>query len=125
MKRLGRVVTQMAGSFDPANSATYQIDDNEFHLAFFTACGNTLPREAYELFLPRIRALLTNLSSPEPYLLEQSFLEHREILNSLSQGQVDPAVEMLTEHIARTEAFHPRQLAVLGDAAPGKGRSAR
>lgn len=113
MANLAAVVEQMDRSFDPTNSARYQIDDNDFHLAFFTNCGNTLLQEAYELFLPRIRALRTNLSSPEPYLLERSFREHRDMLNLLKRGKIEALVEMLCAHVARTQEFHTKRLAEL------------
>lgn len=110
---LEEVVDQMARSFNLSDPARYQIDDNEFHLAFFLNCGNSLLREAYELFLPRIRALRTYLSSPEPFLLEQSHLEHREMLNRLVDQDIEAMVDILTGHIARTEEFHTRRLADL------------
>jgi DNA-binding GntR family transcriptional regulator len=123
--KLERVVGQMVNSFNPDNSAPYQVDDNEFHLTFVLSCGNTLLREAYELFLPRIRALRTNLSSPEPYLLKQSYLEHQEMLEAIRQDKVDAAAAVLTEHIARTEEFHTRRLASLDDAAVTQRTEAR
>lgn len=119
---LDAVVAQMTESFDLARSAAYQVDDNSFHLAFFLACGNTLLLEAYQLFLPRIRALRTSLSSPEPYLLERSYHEHREMMLLLEKGDVDGVARILGEHIARTEEFHTRRLAdMAATAGPAPG----
>lgn len=112
------IVTDMTLSFGKPSPARYQIDDNAFHLSFFEHCSNSLLREAYELFLPRIRALRTNLSTPDPYLLERSYREHGEMVRLLKQGNVVAVADILAVHIARTQEFHTKRLMELELQAP-------
>jgi DNA-binding GntR family transcriptional regulator len=110
IEALDGVVGDMTTSFGKSNPARYQIDDNAFHMAFFDHCSNSLLREAYELFLPRIRALRTNLSTHDPYLLERSYREHGDMVRLLREDKVDAVAEMLGAHIARTREFHTKRL---------------
>ncbi len=114
---LETVVATMDACYDQADPAPYQVADNAFHMAFLANCGNGLVLEAYEQFLPRIRALRTHLSTPEPYLLERSLVEHRRIAALVAKGRVEDAAAVLGKHIARTEEFHTKGLGKLERAA--------
>jgi DNA-binding GntR family transcriptional regulator len=112
---LSSIVDRMVEIYNVERPAAYQRLDSEFHLALFTHAGNSLLTQAYELFNPRICALRTNLSSPQPYLLNRSFDEHKGMLNFVKDGDVASGVLMLKEHINRTRECHSRVLNSDGD----------
>jgi DNA-binding GntR family transcriptional regulator len=110
VKEMSAVVEKMEDAFNRGRLQPYQVEDNNFHLSFFRHSGNTLLLEAYGFFLPRIRALRTNLSTPDPFLLKKSFAEHRQMLKLLRRGEVESVAEVLRQHIGRTQEFHTKRL---------------
>lgn len=114
---LSSIVQKMVAAYDVEHPSPYQRLDNEFHLCFFVHCGNSLLAKAYDLFSPRICALRTHLSTPQPYLLNRSFEEHKMVLEFVKQGDVQSAVLVLKEHINRTRECHSRALTQTGTAA--------
>jgi DNA-binding GntR family transcriptional regulator len=110
-EHLTAIVQKMMGAYNVNQPLPYQRLDNEFHYSFFAHCGNSLLTKAYELFSPRICALRTHLSTPQPYLLNRSFEEHNLLLQFVKDGDVPSAVLMLKEHINRTRECHSALLA--------------
>jgi DNA-binding GntR family transcriptional regulator len=109
-QHLASIVQKMIEVYDLKNCLPYQRLDNEFHYSFFAHCGNSLISKAYDLFSPRICALRTQLSTPQPYLLSRSFEEHKMLLAFVQDGDVVSAMMMLKEHINRTRECHSRLL---------------
>jgi DNA-binding GntR family transcriptional regulator len=109
-EQLGEVVERMVGVYDVTHPSAYQQLDNEFHYSFFVHCGNSLLAKAYDLFNPRICALRTHLSTPQAYLLNRSFEEHKMLFEFVRRGDVQSSVLMLKEHINRTRECHSRVL---------------
>jgi GntR family transcriptional regulator, rspAB operon transcriptional repressor len=107
---LSGTVQRMMKAYDVKETLPYQRLDSEFHYSFFVHCGNSLLTDAYNLFKPRICALRTHLSTPQPYLLNRSFEEHKMMLEFVNHGDVASAVLMLKEHINRTRECHSRLL---------------
>lgn len=107
---LTRIVTEMSKVYDVSDSHAYQRLDIEFHSCFFRYCGNSLLAQAYELFAPRISALRTHLSTPQPMLLNRSLGEHKRFLKFAKTGDVESAIELLKAHINRTRESHSRFL---------------
>jgi len=99
-------VQKMIEAYDLEHPLAYQRLDNEFHNTFFAHCGNSLLVRAYDLFSPRISALRTHLSTPQPYLLQRSFEEHKMIRTFLERGDPQSATLVLKEHINRTRECH-------------------
>jgi DNA-binding GntR family transcriptional regulator len=112
-ERLSDIVHKMTGVHDVANPLAYQRLDNEFHYSFFDYCGNTLLADAYDLFYPRICALRTHLSSPQPQLLSRSLEEHKMMQRLVKKGDLGRAILLLKAHITRTRDCHSR---ILNDA---------
>ena len=115
-EHLANIVQKMIEAYDVQNSLPYQRLDHEYHHSFFVHCGNSLLMKAYDSFSPRICALRTQLSTPQPYLLSRSLEEHKALLAFVRQGDVAPATLMLKEHISRTREFHSRLLTETGTA---------
>jgi len=109
-EHLSGIVQKMIETYDVKQPRPYQRLDNEFHYSFFVHCGNSLLAKAYELFSPRISALRTHLSTPQPYLLSRSFEEHKMMLEFVKAGDVESAILMLKEHINRTRECHSKAL---------------
>lgn len=107
---LSSIVEKMIEAYDVNQSLPYQRLDNEFHYSFFAHCGNSLLAKAYDLFTPRICALRTHLSTPQPYLLNRSFEEHKLLLEFVKGANVSSAILVLREHINRTRQCHSRLL---------------
>lgn len=104
------IVRKMGEVYDVKKALAYQRLDNAFHFCFFEHCGNSLLAQAYELFSPRICALRTHLSTPQPGLLDQSLKEHKTLARFAKKGDVEAAVRMLKAHINRTRDAHSRLL---------------
>lgn len=107
---LAGVVQKMIEVFDVEHPIPYQRLDNDFHYSFFLYCGNSMLMKVYDSFSPRICALRTYLSTPQVYLLNRSFEEHKAMLEFIKQGDVNSTVLMLREHIIRTRECHSRVL---------------
>lgn len=107
---LSQIVTEMGKVYDVRDPLAYQRLDIEFHSCFFEHCGNSLLAQAYELFAPRISALRTHLSTPQPMLLNRSLGEHRRLLKLVKTRDVAAASELLTAHINRTRESHSKLL---------------
>jgi DNA-binding GntR family transcriptional regulator len=115
-KALADIVRRMVDAYDVKRPLAYQRLDNELHSCFFEHCGNTLLAKAYELFAPRICALRTHLSTPQPQLLEQSLAEHKALLKFVRKGDVSSGVQLLQAHINRTRDCHSKRLTEAGAA---------
>lgn len=107
---LEHIVKKMIEAYNVKDSLPYQRLDNDFHFSFFAHCGNSLLAKAYDLFTPRICALRTHLSTPQPYLLSRSFEEHKMLLEFVKRDDIASAILMLREHINRTRECHSRLL---------------
>jgi DNA-binding GntR family transcriptional regulator len=110
-EQLSDIVSKMIEAQDAGHPPlAYQRLDNEFHYSFFKHCGNSLLTSAYDLFYPRICALRTHLSSPQPQLLSRSFEEHKMMQRLVKKGDLGRAVLLLKAHITRTRDCHSRIL---------------
>ena len=103
---LSRIIAKMVDVYDVAKPMAYQKLDSELHLSFFKHCGNKLFADAYELFRPRICALRTHLSTPQPNLLNRSLEEHKMMLKLAKKRDVRRITLLLEEHINRTRKCH-------------------
>jgi GntR family transcriptional regulator, rspAB operon transcriptional repressor len=118
-EHLSEIVRKMIGVYDIADPLAYQRLDNELHYSFFEHCGNSLLARAYDLFNPRICALRTHLSSPQPQLLSRSFEEHKMMAKLVKKGELQRVILLLKEHINRTRECHSK---ILNDLRPASGQ---
>jgi DNA-binding GntR family transcriptional regulator len=107
---MSAIVDKMRNIYDVNHPLPYLALDHEFHACLLESCQNAMLVQAYDLFAPRIRALRTQLSRPQSYLLECSIDEHEWILDRLREGRPDLAAETLTVHIERVETYQLKQL---------------
>ncbi|QGZ94938.1 putative HTH-type transcriptional regulator YdfH [Terricaulis silvestris] len=119
---LASIVDDMRVCFDLKKPVAYQQLDNSFHNSFFVYCGNSLLAKAYEAINPRVAALRTHLSTPEPYLLKRSLEEHGLMVDLVKNNDLGTALQLLREHISRTQEVHSR---AVGDAKFGSGKRPR
>ncbi len=99
---LGAVVLKMRKARKRRDEKAYLNEDTNFHLCFFSHCGNTLMEMNYGMFVGKIAALRTHLAH-KPQHTELSFLEHEQMLESVASGDVAAALAVLDVHIARTK----------------------
>jgi DNA-binding GntR family transcriptional regulator len=76
--------------------------DTDFHLAFFANCGNAYLQNAYGLYAGKIAALRTHLAD-KPLHTQLSLAEHGEIVAAVRRRDVTALVEILGDHIGRTQ----------------------
>ena len=108
LEALSAVVQQMVACFDLDICAAYQVLDNEFHTTIFRFAGNRLLSQTYATLSPRISALRTRLTAPQSYMLKRSIEEHRLFLELVESNAVRDALQLLSEHIGRTQVYHSR-----------------
>jgi DNA-binding GntR family transcriptional regulator len=76
--------------------------DTDFHLAFFANCRNTYLQNAYTLYAGKIAALRTHLAG-KPQHTSLSLAEHGVIVGAVRKGDVAALIEVLEQHIGRTQ----------------------
>lgn len=76
--------------------------DTDFHMAFFANCGNSYLQNAYGLYAGKIAALRTHLAD-KPQHTQLSLAEHGQIVAAVRAGDVTTLVEILSDHIGRTQ----------------------
>jgi DNA-binding GntR family transcriptional regulator len=102
---LGDVVEQMGAALARDDDRQYLRLDSAFHELFFRHCRNSYLEDAYSLIAGKIAALRTHLSV-RPQQIEDSFDEHRGILEAAAAGKPKPAIHLLDHQVARmVQAF--------------------
>ena len=99
---LGAVVVRMRKARKRRDEKAYLAEDTNFHLCFFSHCGNMLMAQNYGMFVGKIAALRTHLAH-KPQHTQLSFREHEEMLEAVAAGDVTKALAVLDVHIARTK----------------------
>jgi DNA-binding GntR family transcriptional regulator len=110
IEAMSAVVKEMREVYDVNHPLPYLKLDHQFHTCMLDSCQNTMLVQAYDLFGPRIRALRSQLSRPQSFMLECSLDEHADILDRLQKGNLAAAMETLTVHIQRIETSQLEQL---------------
>ncbi|MEH6471055.1 MAG: GntR family transcriptional regulator [Halopseudomonas sp.] len=80
------------------NLIEYLRLDSEFHQLFFDYCKNPYLKEAYKLVSTKAAALRSHLSMNK-FKASQSNEQHVELVGFLSDGKIDEAVKVITEHV--------------------------
>lgn len=96
------VVERMRKARKRREVKAYLTEDTNFHLCFFSHCGNTLMEQNYGMFVGKIAALRTHLAQ-KPQHTELSFREHEAILEAVSNRDAATALAVLDVHISRTK----------------------
>lgn len=97
---LTKVVEQMTAAHARSDDRQYLRLDAAFHEQFFRHCHNSYLADAYRLIAAKIAALRTHLSV-RPLQIEDSFDEHRAILEAAGKGDANRAIAVLDHQIAR------------------------
>ncbi|MFT5008111.1 MAG: DNA-binding GntR family transcriptional regulator [Granulosicoccus sp.] len=99
------LVTKMNRSLKRENIRLYLQLDNEFHIAFFTHCKNPHLKETYKLVSTKAAAIRSNITSNMSLeMAKYTNGHHNEIFNLLTDGDVNMAVSVLTNHIENTKS---------------------
>jgi DNA-binding GntR family transcriptional regulator len=106
LKTLSKTFAQMEAMRDQYRHETYHKLDQDFHKAFFVACGNSLLTEVYGSIDPRIQALRANFSSPNEQLFDISRNEHATIVKAVTDDDLDAATRTIHDHISRVRDIY-------------------
>jgi DNA-binding GntR family transcriptional regulator len=79
--------------------------DTEFHEAFLRHSANRYLIDSYANIGPTVEALRHRFLDTAIYL-NRAFDEHQKIVDLLATDNINKAVDVLQEHIARTKRFH-------------------
>ena len=118
---LGEVVDKMTAADARGDDRQYLRLDAAFHEQFFRHCDNGYLADAYRLIAAKIAALRTHLSI-RPLQIEDSFAEHRAILEAAAEGSTKDAIRVLDHQIARmVRAFADDDPRVVGERPQRRG----
>lgn len=106
LKTLSKTFAQMEAMRDQYRHETYHKLDQDFHKAFFVACGNSLLIEVYGSIDPRVQALRANFSSPNEQLFDISRNEHAAIVQAITDDDLDAATRTIHDHISRVRDIY-------------------
>lgn len=118
LKAVTRTFEQMEDMRDQYQHETYHRLDQDFHKAFFAACGNALLGEVYGSIDPRIQALRANFSSPNETLFDISKSEHAAIVQAIAQDDLASATNTIRNHITRVRDIYSDGISKLKQSDP-------
>jgi DNA-binding GntR family transcriptional regulator len=99
---IAAIEAQMERELSAGDVRGYLSLDTDFHLAFFTHCGNGYLQSAYGLYSGKIAALRTHLAQ-KPQHTQKSMDEHRAIVRAVRARDLPGLLRILGEHIGRTQ----------------------
>jgi DNA-binding GntR family transcriptional regulator len=106
---LERIVGDMAGAQRRGDQRAYLTLDTSYHAAFFEHCGNAYLRDSYERYAGKIAALRTHLAV-KPLHTKLSFQEHKRMLASIQDRDIEATIAILDVHIGRTRATYSAEI---------------
>lgn len=119
---LGRTVERMDRARARGDIAAYMRLDADYHQYLYRLCGNPHIATAYSRIEGRVAALRTKTAAPNLEARAQSFEDHRVIFDRLAAGELEAAVEILRDHIRRTEPLFTQAISAV--ASPARRRRA-
>ncbi|MBN9059521.1 MAG: GntR family transcriptional regulator, partial [Rhizobiales bacterium] len=118
LKSISKTFAQMEEMRDDYRYETYHKLDQDFHKAFFAACGNTLLGDIYGSLDPRIQALRANFSSPNEQLFAVSRDEHAAIVQAIADNDLASASRTIHAHITRVRDIYSDGIQTLKQSDP-------
>lgn len=118
LKSISKTFAQMEEMRDNYRYETYHKLDQDFHKAFFAACGNALLGDIYGSLDPRIQALRANFSSPNAQLFTVSRGEHAAIVQAIADNDLASASRTIHEHITRVRDIYSDGIQTLKQSDP-------
>jgi DNA-binding GntR family transcriptional regulator len=106
---LAAIVAEMAAAQKRGDQRAYLALDTRYHAAFFAHCGNTYLHDSYERYVGKIAALRTHLAV-KPLHTKMSFQEHRQMLATIKERDVDATIAILDVHIGRTRETYAAEI---------------
>jgi DNA-binding GntR family transcriptional regulator len=80
----------------------------EFHLMIAQACRNRVMTKILESLRGPVQQLITDIYAVSPDSLEQSTLEHKEILDAIAIHEVEKAQERMEAHLQTSKRLIER-----------------
>ncbi len=98
-------IIQKMETLDQDNYATFLVMDIEFHESIIKAAQNPIFQSPYLMNIRRFGRVSRIINEPVIGLKEQSFVDHREILNALKTRNPDLARLKMEEHLNHIAAL--------------------
>ena len=102
LRDLEAIEARMRDALAAGDVRGYLSLDTDFHLAFFSHCGNSYLQSAYALYSGKIAALRTHLAN-KPQHTRKSMDEHTAIVHAVRAGDRTDLSRILDDHIGRTQ----------------------
>lgn len=102
LRDLEEIETWMRKALSEGDVRAYLGLDTDFHLVFFTHCGNSYLQKAYALNVGKIAALRTHLAN-KPQHTQMSMEEHQQIVRAVRAQDLPTVIKVLGDHIGRTQ----------------------
>lgn len=99
---LSQIVHEMETCLENSDIDGYSSFDDEFHNCLSRICDNTILQSIYESLTMVRKANITKSNKADVNLAE-SIQEHRDILQAIKAGAVDPAKSTLEKHLLRSK----------------------
>ena len=111
-RRLADIFRRMEGCLKRSDKPGYQALDTEYHLSILHAAQSPMLESTYQAMVnSRFSALRTRLAVQRNHA-ENSYAEHKSLIELVSGGRVKDAQKLLRAHIGRTEEHY---ISMLGD----------
>ncbi|WP_194436635.1 GntR family transcriptional regulator [Vibrio fluminensis] len=98
VQELSFIIDKMEWAITNNSKLEYLQLDNEFHQVIISFCMNRYFKESYDMICARMATTRNYLGSNEEHM-ERSLMQHKEIVNSLTSGDIDSSRKLLAEHI--------------------------
>jgi DNA-binding GntR family transcriptional regulator len=98
---IANITAAMRAALDKGLVERYRELDAQFHLTFFAHCGNTYLANNYGMIEAKVTTLRAHLNAPRPDESVSSLVEHEQIAQHLSAGDIEGATQLVAAQIKR------------------------
>ena len=110
LSELQKLFNRMTSCVKSGNRSTYQDLDSAYHLVILESAKSPMLKETYQAMVNgRFSALRTRLSVQKEHA-ENSYREHRALIELIEKGKTKAAQDLLRDHISRTEEHYSKML---------------
>ncbi len=102
VSKICAAVEVMTEALEAGDQFAYARADAAFHRAFFDSCGNRLIEDAYTVAEGQLGAIRSSLSVAYGKPGDQSYAEHRQMVDLIVAKDADTLTAIMDEHVWRT-----------------------
>jgi DNA-binding GntR family transcriptional regulator len=110
LKRLGEIFRKMDACLKAGNKRQYQSLDTAYHLAILESAKSPMLEATYQAMVnSRFSALRNRLATQRAHA-DNSYREHKMLIEMVRTGKIAEAQQLLRDHIGRTEEHYVSML---------------